>query len=247
MRQNLRHSLRTPVMMAMLLGSLGLLACLAGCAVVTAPQAPGAMNVNIEIQYFQQGNSHITVGFSDAKLNPVEFVSGETVACNNQFLRYSLGSYIGDVPKQPAGGEYTITYTPASGAPSAAGHGTLSAAPISIQIKVIDAPVVVTAPQSGATVPIPSSAPLLITYQPATVGNTRISALAADGRGHWTVTLPDVESGTISMPADNFTTFQGGPGVLTVARDTTNSPGGTPFRSVTTHFKNIAQVPVVWQ
>jgi hypothetical protein len=238
--RGLHTCLRRPVALA---ASLALLAWLAGCAVVTAPQASGAMNVNIEIQYFTQGNSHIMVGFSDAKLNPVEFVSGETVACNGQFLRYDAGNYIGDVPKQPASGQYTITYTPAAGAATATG----SASPISVAVAVVDAPVVVTAPQSGATVPIPTSSPLLISYQPSAIANTRINALAADGRAHFTFTLPEVESGTIAMPADNFTTFQGGPGTLTVARETTNSPGGTPFRSVSTHFKNITQVAIVWQ
>jgi hypothetical protein len=229
---------------AILVVAVGLLSsALTGCAVVTAPQAPGAMNVNIEVQYFKDGQTHVSAGFSDAKLNPVEFVSGETVACNNQFLRYSAGSYIGDVPKQPDTGTYTFTYTPSRGATSATG----SADPISVAVKVVSAPVSVTTPQSGATVPIPTSAPLAITYQPSTLANTRISALAADGRGHFTFTLPEVENGTISMPADNFTQFQGGPGVLTVSRETTNSPGGTPFRSVTLHFKNITQVAIVWQ
>jgi hypothetical protein len=227
-----------------LLIALGLLGgALAGCAVVTAPQAPGAMNVSIEIQYFQQGNSHISVGFSDAKLNPVEFVSGETVACNGQFLRYSAGHYIGDVPKQPDTGAYTITYTPARGTGSAAGD----VSPISIAVKVVNAPVAVTAPQPGATVLIPATAPLRISYQPIALDNTRINAIAADGRGHLTFTLPEVESGAIAMSADNFTQFQGGPGVLTITRETTDHPIGAPFRSVDTHFKNVTQVAIVWQ
>ncbi len=228
----------------LLLGALALLVgTLASCAVVTAPQAPGAMNVSIELQYFQQGNTHVSIGFTDAKLNPVEFVSGETVACDNQFLRYDAAHYVGDVPKQPATGAYTVTYTPAAGATSAAG----GVSPISIVAPVISAPVVVTAPQSGATVPIPSTAPLVISYQPSTVDNTKINALIADGRGHFTFTLPEVETGAISASADNFTQFQGGLGTITVSRETINNPGGTPFRSVDVHFKNITQVAIVWQ
>src|SRR5262249_48145229 len=245
-RRHLGHSRHNGHIVAgtLLLGALGLLSSgLAACAVVTVPQTSTAMRVDIEIQYFQEGKTHISVGFSDAKLNPIEFVSGETVACNHQFLRYSAAHYIGDVPKQPDTGAYTITYPPSGGATSA----TSSVEPISVTVKVVQAPVTVTFPESGARVPIPTSAPLTIAYQPSAVDNTRINALAADGRGHLTFTLPEVETGTIGMPADNFTQFQGGPGLLTVSRETTNSPGGTPFRSVTTHFKNITQVVIVWQ
>jgi len=214
-----------------------------GCELVTAPQAPSAMNVSIELQYFKEGQTHVSIGFSDARLNPIEFVSGETVACNDHNLRYEATHYIGDVPKQPDTGAYTITYTPARSATPAAGGDT----PIAVTVKVVPAPVTVTAPASGASVPIPTSAPFLITYQPSTVDNTKINALVADGRGHFTFTLPEVETGTISVPADNFTQFQGGPGTLTVARETTSNPGGTPFRSVDVHFKNITQVAIVWQ
>jgi hypothetical protein len=236
----LGHRSGSLVLAAVALFALLAAGVLAGCATVTAPQAPGAMNVSIEIQYFQQGNSHISVGFSDAKLNPIEFVSGETVACNNQFLRYDSNHYIGDVAKQPATGAYTITYTPARGAAS-------GDTPISVTVKVVNAPVAVTSPQSGATVPIPTSAPLAILYQRSSVANTAIGALATDGRAHLAIAWPGIETGTISMTADNFTTFQGGPGMLTISRETTNHPSGTPFRSVDTHFKNITQVPVVWQ
>jgi hypothetical protein len=232
------------IMGALLLIALGLVSsAIGGCALVTAPQAASAMNVSIELQYFKEGKTHVSIGFSDAKLNPIEFVSGETVACNDQFLRYEAAHYIGDVPKQPDTGAYTITYTPARNATPAAGGDN----PISVTVKVVPAPVTVTAPASGATVPIPTSAPLLILYQPSTVANTKINALVADGRGHFTFTLPQVETGTISIPFDNFTQFQGGPGTLTVARETTNKPGGTPFRSVDVHFKNITQVAIVWQ
>jgi hypothetical protein len=221
---------------------------LAGCAVVTAPQAPSSMNISIEIQYFQQGNSHVSVGFSTAKLDPIEFVSGETVACNGQFLRYDAGHYIGDVAKQPYTGAYTITYTPANTATSATPAATgATNGPISLTVKVVAALVIVTAPQPNAIVPIPKSAPLLIRYQPTTLDSTHINALANDGRAHLTFTLPETESGTIAMPEDNFTEFQGGPGMLTITRETVNKMGGTPFLSAETHFKNITQVPITWQ
>jgi hypothetical protein len=224
------------------------LAWLAACAVVTAPQSPASMNVSIEIQYFQQGKTQVFVGFTTAKLDPVEFVSGETVACNGQFLRYDAGRYTGDVAKQPDTGEYTITYTPANSASSATPtSGGTSGRPVSSTVKVVAAPVTVTAPQPGAVIPIPTSAPLLIQYQPSTLASTHINALATDGRGHLTFTLPETESGTIAMPADNFTTFQGGPGTLSVVRETINKLSGTPFLSAETHFKNITQVQITWQ
>lgn len=224
---------------------------LASCTVITSPQTPGAMNVNFEIQDFKDGQTHISVGFTDAKLNPIEFVSGETVACNGKFLRYSVGHYIGDVPKQADSGTYTLTYTPAQASQGAtptitSGSGS-SSGPISIAVKVISAPVVVTQPTSGATVPIPTSAPLSIQYQPVTLANTNVSALATDGRGHLTFTLPQAESGAIAMPADNFANFAGGPGTLTITRETVAYPTDTGFRAVETHFKNITQVPILWQ
>lgn len=236
------------------LGLLGLLCTvLAGCQVITTPQPPGAMNVSYEIQYFKDGQTHISVGFTDVKLNPVEFVSGETVACNGQFLRYSVGHYIGDVPKQPSTGEYTLTYTPSASASATAntttagGTNSGSASPLSITVKVVDATVVITQPSTGAAVPIPTSGPLTIQYQPVTLPETNISALASDARGHFTFTLPQSESGAIAMPADNFSSFGGGPGTLTLTRETVAHPIDTGFRAVDTHFKNISQEPITWQ
>src|SRR5262245_40381291 len=90
------------IMGVLLLIALGVVSsAISGCALVTAPQASSAMNVSIEIQHFKVGKTHVSIGFSDAKLNPIEFVSGETVACDGQFLRYEAAHYIGDVPKQP--------------------------------------------------------------------------------------------------------------------------------------------------
>ncbi len=97
---------------------------LASCQVITQPLAADAMNVHYEIQYFQQGQTHISVGFTDAKLNPVEFTQGQTVQCNGTYLRYSAGSYIGDISKQPSTGAYTLTYTPSSTSTSTSGGGS---------------------------------------------------------------------------------------------------------------------------
>ncbi len=88
----------------------------------------------------------------------------------------------------------------------------------------MNATVVVTQPASGATVPIPTTAPLTIQYQPAPLPDTTISALASDAREHFTFTLPQTESGAIAMAADNFSSFQGGPGTLTITRETVAYP-----------------------
>ena len=37
------------------------------------------------------------------------------------------------------------------------------------------------------------------------------------------------------------------PTLLAIVRETINNPGGTPYRSVDVHFKNITQVAIVWQ
>lgn len=223
-----------------------LCAVLAGCQVITTPLAPDAMNVSYEIQYYKDGQTHISVGFTDAKLNPVEFVAGQTVACNGEFLRYSAGHYIGDVSKQPNTGAYTLTYTPTASA-TATATSSGSSSPLSITVKVVDATVAIAQPASGATVPIPTSGPLTIQYQPVTLADTNISALASDARGHFTFTLPQPESGAIALPADNFASFAGGPGTLTLTRETVDHPAGTGFRAVDTHFKNITQEPITWQ
>jgi hypothetical protein len=224
---------------------------LAGCAIVTIPQAPGAMNVSVEIQAYQRGSAHIVVRFATARNDTIEFASGETVACDGQFLRYSLGSYVGDVPHQPGGGVYTITYTPgrapAATAGTAPSGANSDASPIVIQVPVVDAPVTVLQPTVDAVVPVPTNTPLTVTYQPSTLADTQISAAASDGRWHVTWYLPEPDSGSYSLPADTFSSFQGGPGLITMARVTSSQVGGTPFGSVRIQFKNITQVPVTWQ
>jgi hypothetical protein len=219
---------------------------LAACKVVTQPQAPGAMDVSIEIQRFVQGQTHVVVHFSTPSYDTIEFVSGETVACNGSFLRYSLGSYIGDVPRQGDTGMYTITYTPAAGSASSTPAGTAaSAGPITVAVQVVPAAVVVSQPAPGAGIPL--NAPLNITYQPSNLANTTMSAVVSDARGHFDFTWPGGETGILGIPADKLSSLQAGPGTLTVVRETMLYPSGTPFHSVQVHFKNITQIPVMWQ
>lgn len=229
--------------------ALALVALLAsGCKVVTARQAPSAMKVSIEIQAFAQGQTHVSLRFATLANDTVEFVSGETVACDGVFLRYSLGFYIGDVPKQPAGGSYTITYTPASGSASGtSGTSVASSGPITLTVPVVDAPVTVTQPASGATVPIPTSAPLVVQYTPAHVANTSIFVLANDSRLHLAAALPQADSGSYSIGADQFSDFQAGPGLVSVSRITDEAVSAGAFGGVSAQFKNVTQMPVVWQ
>jgi hypothetical protein len=191
---------------------------MAGCKLVTTSQATVNMHVSVEIQRYLVGNTHISIRFSDSSNNTIEFVSGETVACDGQFLRYAVGFYVGDVPKQPGGGKHTITYTPAAAAATPA-----SSAPVSFSVQVIPSAVTFVQPANGATVAIPSSAPLSITYQPSTLRNTSVYATATDSRFHVTLVLPQPDNGTLTMPADNFADFQAGPGTIALVRLTTES------------------------
>jgi hypothetical protein len=223
-----------------------LLATLAACKVVTQPQAPGAMDLSIEIQRFAQGQTHVVVHFGTPNYDTVEFVSGETVACNGVFLRYALGSYIGDVPREGDDGTYTIVYTPAAGdAATTPGATSTSTGPVTIAVRVVPAAVSVSQPASGANVPL--NAPLTVTYQPSQLANTTINAVVADGRAHFDFTWPGGETGTLGIPSEKLSGLQAGPGTLNIVRETVLYPSGTPFHSVAVHFKNITQIPVSWQ
>lgn len=226
--------------------SLALIATLAACKVVTQPQAPGAMDVSVEIQRFVQGQTHVVVHFGTPGGDVVEFVSGETIACNGVFLRYALGSYIGDVPRESDDGTYTLTYTPTpAGAAATPGAASSDTSPITIAVKVVPAAVNVLQPAPDASVPL--NAPLDLTYQPSRLTNTTISAIVADGRAHFDFTWPGGETGTLGIPQDKLSGLQAGPGTITVVRETLVYPSGTAFHSITVHFKNITQVPVMWQ
>ena len=213
-----------------------------GCKVVTSPQASGALHVAVEIDRYLEGNTHVSVRFSDQANNTVEFVSGETVACDGQFLRYALGYYVGDVPRQPATGSYAITYTPAGGSATPATSG-----PITFKVAVVADDVSIIQPASGATVLIPSSSPLTITYQPSTLSDTSVYATATDSRLHITAVLPQPDGGTLSMPAENFSEFQAGPGAITLARQTSSTIGGTAFAVIEVTFKNLTVESIQWQ
>ena len=150
-----------------------------GCATITTPQANANLNVEIRIKDFQQGTSRIIVRFADTRNNTVQFVSGETIACNDQFLRYDsgyverllgLGAYVGDVPRVPAGGAYKFAYTPARASATAPPPD-----PVAVSVNVVNAPVHVTSPASGSAVPIPKSAPLTIRHRSRSVSPTRRS------------------------------------------------------------------------
>jgi hypothetical protein len=222
-----------------------------GCATITAPQANANLNVEIRVKDFQQGTSQVIVRFADTRNNTVQFVSGETITCNDQFLRYDsdylerfvgLGAYVGDVPRIPAGGAYTFAYTPARASATAPAPD-----PVVVSVNVVNAPVHVTSPTSGSAVPIPKSAPLTIHYDPISLANTTILAVAVDSRAQVTFTLPQRETGTITMQPDQFKNFNPGPGVFSLVRVTEIKQSNGPFNKLTINYENISQFPVTWQ
>jgi hypothetical protein len=232
--------------------ALSLLAIAAtGCATITTPQANTNLNVEIRVKDFQQGTSQIIVRFADTRNNTVQFVSGETIACNDQFLRYDsgyverllgLGAYVGDVARIPAGGAYKFAYTPARASATAPAPD-----PVVVSVNVVNAQVHVTSPTSGGTVSIPKSAPLTIRFDPVSLANTTILAIATDSRAQTTFTLPQRESGTITMQPEQFNNFNPGPGILSLVRVTEIKQGAGPFNKLTINYENISQFPVTWQ
>jgi hypothetical protein len=245
--QRLATSARPGVFLALSLLTLAA----AGCATITTPQANANLNVEIRVKDFQQGASQIIVRFADTKNNTVQFVSSETIACNDQFLRYDsgyverllgLGAYVGNVPRVPVGGAYKFAYTPARGSATA-----LTPDPVVVSFNAVNAPVRVTSPASGAAVPIPKSAPLTVRIEPVSLPNTTILAVAVDSRAQVTFTPPQRETGSITMQPDQFTSFNPGPGVLSLVRVTEIKQGNGPFNKLTINYENISQFPVTWQ
>jgi hypothetical protein len=232
--------------------ALSLLAIAAvGCATITTPQANANMNVEIRIKDFQQGTTEVVVRFADTRNNTVQFVSGETIACNDQFLRYDsgyverllgLGAYVGEAPRVPVGGAYKFAYTPARASATAPVPD-----PVVVSVNVVNAPVHVTSPATGSAVPIPKTAPLTIHHDPVSLANTTILAVAVDSRAQATFTLPQRETGTITMQPDQFSKFNPGPGTLSLVRVTAVSHGNAPFNKLTINYENISQFPVTWQ
>lgn len=218
---------------------------LAGCRTVTTPQSSSAMNVLIQVKDYRQGSTQVGVHFATQQGDTIEFVSGETVACNDTFLKYdsnpierliSYGSYVGEVSDVGANGKYTFAYTPAQGGDR-----------ISIPVQVVNAPVHVTSPTSGASVPLPGNDPLVIHYDSSSLDHTTILAVLNDSRGKYTVTLPTRETGALTVKHDQTQDFQPGPGLISLARVTTRTVSGTGFHQVTVEYDNITAVPVIWQ
>jgi hypothetical protein len=239
-----------------LLAPLALLLGLSGCTTVTESLAPNALRVSIDIKDFHQGKAQVAIHFADHALNTVEFVHGETVTCNGVFLRYDsgyyarmvgYGAYIGDVPRQPAGGAYTFVYTP----PSASGAGgsgrSAGSAAISIRVAVVNAPVTFTDPANGATVPLPGSGAFVVHYKPGGVSNSIIIGSASDSRSHTALTLALADTGSAKFNAAAFKDFAPGVGILSLSRITSSKPGDTPFAAVDAGYENITSIAVTWQ
>ncbi|HEY1388986.1 MAG TPA: hypothetical protein VGF38_10610 [Ktedonobacterales bacterium] len=224
---------------------------LSGCVTVTDVLAPSALRVSIDIKDYHQGTTQVAIHFADHSLNTVEFIHGETVTCNGVFLKYDsgyyarmlgYGAYIGDVPLQPAGGAYIFVYTPAS--TSAGGD---SGSPIKISVAVVHAPLTVTEPANGATIPIPSSGSFMARYTPSGVAHSIVVGSASDSRAHTALSLALSDTGSTRFNAADFKDFAPGAGILSLSRITSSKPGGTPFAAVDANYENITSVSVTWQ
>lgn len=223
------------------LGALALLLC--GCVTVTAVLPPASMRVSIDVKDYHQGTTQVAIHFADASLNTVEFVHGETVACNGVYLKYDSGfyarlfgysAYVGEVPLQPTGGAYTFAFTPATGAA------------VALPVPVVAAPVTSIQPAAGATVSIPSSAPLVVRYAPSGVSNSAVVGSAVDSRYHVALALTLADTGSVAFNTRDFASFSPGPGTVSLSRITSSKPGGTPFAQVDVGYENIATVQVLW-
>jgi hypothetical protein len=233
-----------------LLAILAILASLSSCgATVTDALSPGQLRVSIDIKDFRQGTTQVAIHFADHALNTVEFTHGETVTCNGVFLKYDsgfyaqmigYGAYTGDVPLQPAGGTYTFVYTPAQ---SAGGAGSA----VKITVAVVNAPLTLTDPTSGATVPIPHSGSFVVRYTPSGLSNSSVVGSASDSRAHVALSLTLGDRGSATFNSADFKDFAPGAGLLSLSRITSGKTGGTPFAAVDTSYENITTIPVIWQ
>jgi hypothetical protein len=213
------------------------------CGTVTTPQKIDTMNVDIQIKDYHQGTSTISMHFATQNFSTIEFVSGETARCNQQPLKYesnpiqyllSYGSYIGEVPRQPTGGQYTFTYKPVSGSD------------VSIPVQVIDAQVTGTQPAQGATVSLPTETPLKLTYTSSHMSNTVMSVVLTDSRGKFAIIGPAAENGTMAVTPDKLAEFQPGPGMIYFVRITTNYPA-SQFHHLKVEYQNITINQILWQ
>ena len=191
------------------------------------------------------GNSHVSIHFADAQNNTVEFVHGETVTCNGAFLKYDIsyvdrfingGSYIGDVPLQPANGAYTFTFTPPGGTPA------------KLTAQVVDAPVTLKQPTSGGTLAIPTATGGVdIGYGPSGIPNSNVIVTLSDSRSHFAVSGALSDTGSVHFNGDAFKDFAPGAGNVNVTRTTDSKPTGTSFATAEIWYQNIAVAPIVWQ
>jgi hypothetical protein len=151
---------------------------------------------------------------------------------------FGYGAYTGTVPLQPAGGTYTFTYTPAGGTSGGA---------ISIPVAVVNAPMQITQPKSGAVVPIPTSVPFTASYTPSGLANTSVYGVASDSRVHVALSFTLSEPGSLAFKTEDFHDFAPGPGNLSLARVTSTAQGNTPFAQVNVSYENIHTIPITWQ
>lgn len=215
-----------------------------GCGqTVTDALAAGEMHVYIDIKDYHQGATQVAVHFGNGKGDTVEFVHGETITCNGVYLKYDsgffahlfgYGAYTGQTPLQPSGGAYTFVFTPKNGSPS------------TISVPVVSAPITSMQPGSGASVPVPTSAPLVVQYGPSGVSNSVIGGAATDSRGHLTLTFDLTDNGSARFDLSGFKDFQPGPGTLTLSRVTSSKPSGTGFASADVAYENITTEQMMW-
>ena len=210
---------------------------------VTDALAAGDMHVYLDIKDYHQGTTQVAVHFGNGKGDTVEFVHGETITCNGVFLKYDsgffahlfgYGAYTGQTTLQPAGGAYTFVFTPKNGSPS------------TITVPVVSAPITSMQPGSGASVQVPTSAPLVVQYGPSGVSNSVIGGAATDSRGHLALMFDLTDNGSARFDLSGFKDFQPGPGTLTLSRVTSSKPGGTGFASVDAGYENITTEQITW-
>jgi hypothetical protein len=219
---------------------------LAACNTITTQLTPGSMKVSIDIKDYHQGSTQVFIRFADKNNNTVEFVHGETVKCNGVFLAYDsgfvahalgYGAYMGNVPLQPASGQYAFTFTPAGGGMAQ-----------TMTVHVVNAPIVITQPASGATVAIPTtSATFTVTYPPSGLPNTGIFGLVNDSRAHSASALTLNEPGSLNFKGSDLQQFQPGAGAVSLSRGTNQTLAGTAFIAVSVDYENISTIPITWQ
>jgi hypothetical protein len=220
-----------------------LLALLNGCATITTSVAPANMHVSIDIKDYRQPTTQVAIHFADVNGNTIEFVHGETVTCNGTYLAYSsgyyaslfgYGAYEGNVTDQPANGAYTFTYT-------APGQS-----PLTVTVPVVTGGAQFTQPTNNASVPIPTTAPLVVTFQSSGPSSASIAGVATDSRIHIVGSLALSDTGSISFKASDFANFVPGPGSISLSRITSSAPANPGFAELKVSYENITTISVSW-